>query len=365
MTLAYAVIIVVSIVLTKKWGRVASSSMWFFPLLLAAMVLGGLALLLVVDINSIQVDRWYMIETVWQNIKNGRYPYLPSGHSPTGLYHADRFHGSGIPGPFPFYFALTIPFHLAGLLGMLPVISAVIPLAFLYQNHDKKAATIAAILLCMSPAFWWEVAARSTLFFNGVLVVVALRLVDRISTRRSPVSYMVHGAISGLALSTRSVVFLPLCIYLTAKYLRNRQVTGFTLSIAAMGLVFGMTVVPLYIWDYQLFFTYNPLLLQGSMLPKPFILLLTGASVYFGYRSSTPMHTLGNSGILLFTSVAIYALIVWTRNPESHLITGDYIDISYFILAMPFLLSVLSDAKAFKEPFATPQEKRWSDLLAR
>ena len=60
--------------------------------------------------SQLNVDRWSVISSFWDNAFSGKYPYAAQSHM--GNY----------PGPFPVYFVLALPFYLAQEIGYLSLL---------------------------------------------------------------------------------------------------------------------------------------------------------------------------------------------------------------------------------------------------
>ena len=171
----------------------------YIVIVIAFSVFMGIVLLTIPQ-ESLRVDRYEMIKLFWDNTLARINPYTPRG------IHTN------IPGPFPCYFILALPFYLCKEIGLLSLTGFLFFSYLLYRSGaSMKSRTIALLLLAGSPAFAWEITCRSTIFLNMVLVVGLIQQMERWSkggfTARASIGY---GLLTGFIACTRSVTILVL-----------------------------------------------------------------------------------------------------------------------------------------------------------
>lgn len=285
-----------------------------------------------VDPNNIQVDRWSAIHNFISFLTQGKYPYLATTHL------------GGYGSPFPVWQLFHIPFYWMGDVAF-AFIFVLIILSFSLIRYFKSysQSTIYFILLVVSPAFWYEVFVRSDLMYNFIICFIICTMIyfKGISKNKHIVKL---GIISGLLLSTRLSVIIPIGILLFQDF------TTFSIKekikfIAISLFTFCLTFLPFILWDVKdlLFFEYNPFILQtrqGSI----FELIILGIMVvYFSNKTKGSL----NKG-LFFTSITIVLFVATTfihrminQNFEYSLFSSMF-DITYFNMALPFVIFDLS-----------------------
>lgn len=215
-------------------------------------------------------------------------------------------------------------------------------------TKNKKSSLLYLLLLAISPAFWYEVTVRSDLFYNFLLVLMAIIYFQKknYTIDKNPI---LLGAICGLFLSTRLSIVIPFFIYFfqdfTLSRLKNK--TGFIFMIV---FCFVVSFLPLVFWDFDtlFFFEYNPFVLQsrqGSLLE---VIVIGSLSVLLALTWKMDFLKFN-----AYTAYATTALVLVTflhkminTNFANHLFSRTY-DITYFNMALPFL--ILSIAYSFSD----------------
>ena len=288
---------------------------------------------------NLQVDRWSAIHNFIQNLFGGIYPY--SAHTHLGGY------GS----PFPIWQVFHIPFYLLGNVGLGMLFSFILLAAFLvwfFEEYYKPL--IFMILICISPAFWYEVAVRSDLIYNFMFCLITIGFLFRKKYSIQHQSVWL-GVLCGLFLSTRFSIIIPFAIYLFPDFIKAGIKQKIIFSLVAI-LVFILTFLPLIFWNYNtlFFFKYNPFILQtrqGSML-EVIIIAILGLFLSlkwkenFSYCSSFISITL----IILVAATFLHRMI--SDGFNAGLFDSAY-DITYLNMALPFILFSISSPKQFKK----------------
>jgi len=297
------------------------------------LFIGILLLHFIINPYSLQVDRWSAIHNFLQNLFNGVYPY--SAHTHLGGY------GS----PFPVWQAFHIPFYLMGNVGLGMLFSVIMLSIFLiWFFNDYRKAYIFFILLLISPAFWYEAAVRSDLIYNFILCFIAIGFIHkkRYSIQQQALGL---GILCGLFLSTRFAIVIPFAIFLFPDFVR----AGIKQKIIFGGvaiMVFVISFLPFVFWSNNtlFFFKYNPFVLQtrqGSLLE---VLIISILGIYLSTKWK------GNiSNCFEYIAICIVTLVIITfthRMISDHFVNGLFdsaYDITYFNMALPFVIYVLAE----------------------
>ena len=303
---------------------------WFLALLIIFSCIAGI-LQLSIDPLTLNVDRWSAIHNFLSGMFCGHYPY------------GQQTHLGGYGSPFPVWQILHIPFYALGNVGMSIIIVTILFLWTLYRLYSPKVALVAGILLCISPAFWYEIAVRSDLITNIMLsALIAEWLVHK---NVKLINNVIGLAILvGLTLSTRLIAVIPLCVLYGYEFLQLswKKQSLFLLIILS---TFTLTMLPFALWQGStlLFFEYNPFVLQtrqGSFL----VLLIfacgaIGVTIWMHGRMNYRTIITG----LLLTSLVVMSFVekMWKENLWTELFSSTF-DITYLSVALPFYILHLS-----------------------
>lgn len=231
---------------------------------LVGLPLAGVAVLHRIPMETILNDRYYMIQTFWDNLLLGEHPYIPHVK---GVFH-------NIPSAFPFYFVLAYPAYLIHEIGVLPIAAFILfCIAILHASSrniriiTNRGAMCAVLLLATSACFWYELVTRSTLIFNAsffMLFIIATRNLRYTVTS----NWVIAGICSGLILSTRSVFSVILAGYYLFKVKSyGAEWRKISAELLLAGGVFLLTIAPVYLWHPADFIKYNPFSVQSTFLP--------------------------------------------------------------------------------------------------
>ena len=303
---------------------------WFLVLLIVFACIAGISQLSI-DPLSLNVDRWSAIHNFLSGMFCGHYPY------------GQQTHLGGYGSPFPVWQILHIPFYALGNVGMSIIIVTILFLWTLYRLYSPKVALVAGILLCISPAFWYEIAVRSDLITNMMLsALIAEWLVHK---NVKLINNVIGLAILvGLTLSTRLIAVIPLCVLYGYEFLQLSWKKQSLFLLIILG-TFTLTMLPFALWQGStlLFFEYNPFVLQtrqGSFL----VLLIfacgaIGVTIWMHGRMNYRTIITG----LLLTSLVVMSFVekMWKENLWTELFSPTF-DITYLSVALPFYIVYLS-----------------------
>jgi len=257
---------------------------------------------------------------------NGEYPY-GSGTRPSG---------------FPFLFVLALPFYLPGEVGWWQIVSFIV-IGFLFYHARHSTAPGKIALLLFSPAFLYEVAVRSELFSNMVVVMLYLWIFERFACDRTPGRMLVLGLLGGLVLSTRGVVLIVYAVYFVYSFRRDMQ-TGLIFAFGVLAS-FAATILPFVVWDVGRFLRHGPLAIQTKNLPTPWIAVMLLLAVSSGVCVRSKIGVWEMVTALLFGSVTVSFILTLLQVGWSAAVWQDKFDISYFCFALSFLLAISAPSR--------------------
>lgn len=282
--------------------------------------------------ETLNVDRWSVISSFWNNYFSDKYVYLATSHM--GNY----------PGPMPFYYILALPFYLLGELGYFSLFGLIIFLILL--RYDKVASskqTVFIILLFISTFNFWEIISRSNIFLNASLVLFSMIYLFKNIEKRTPYFVLWSGILIGLMLSTRNVFVIPYIVtFLYLLKFKEISVTQvFQLGIIAV-FTFILTFLPFTYNYFEEFKTINPFIIQSDYLMPQYLTYLCVVSTFmFVFLVKSKEDVYFYSGIALFLTILVYYMYHVLNSGFYEAFFESRIDLSYFILSMPFLLFYL------------------------
>ena len=298
----------------------------------------GIAIQYSIDPLTIQVDRWSAIHNFLEGMLQGIYPY------------GQQTHLGGYGSPLPVWQLVHLPFYVMGNVGL--SIFAVIGL-FIYtinKTRGMQVALAATLLLILSPTCWYEIAVRSDLITNILLVTIIVEwlMYYQISLSKRTVSLAI---LSGLLLSTRLVAVIPLAViygyeFLTMGWKKQSIFLGISL------LTFGLTLVPFLLWEGStlFFFEYNPFVLQTRQGSGYSLLIFTAiaVSITLYMKEDRRMRLTITGGLLTCLVTIAFFEKMWAENLWNELFSPTF-DITYLSMALPFyLVEIASSCKKSK-----------------
>ena len=306
---------------------------YFFLILALAILLLSLFLLHHIDRYSVRVDRWSALAFWSESLKNGHYTYGTPTH--LGNYAS----------PFPVWQLFHFPFYLMGDTAYGQLFCLMIFFVALFYWRTKMNIGRIVLLLALSPGFWWEIAVRSDLLSNMLLLFVfltALFFCPAFWGRHK----ILTAAITGLFLCTRLFVAIPLFLYFFPQFLKFsiKEKIGFMLTVIAC---FTIPFLPFLFGEHGILHhpEYNPFILQvrqGSswMFAAGCILILIAALVW---KRMSDLYFL--AGLFLFALILARGIKVGLEDGWLSAIFDPRFDKSYFTICIPFFLYIIHETK--------------------
>lgn len=288
-----------------------------------------------IDPYSLQVDRWSALHFPIQNLLSGVYPYAANTHL------------GGYASPFPVWQILHVPFYLMGNVGLSFFFAFALFLWSMFKVQGRAKATMAGLLMCSSVAVWYEVAVRSDLLTNMLLLAAMINLVlHRMSREWVDAKCWWKACAVGLLASTRMIVLVPLAILLFPYLVGmkwHRQISVVLLTM----LVFLLTFAPFALWDWQSFYHFemNPWTLQtrqGNV--SDFVLFLPLVICLASNHKMNPRRYYRNSAFALAAFVAVTFVHNMYSTENWNLFSSTF-DITYISTCLPFCFMSMVDSK--------------------
>lgn len=305
-------------------AKVKQPLVWLSAIVGVALI-GGVYLQYAIDPYSLQVDRWSALHNFLQYMLNGEYPYAANTHL------------GGFGSPFPIWQLFHLPFYLLGNVGLSIFVVTLLFVVVVCKCYGTKMAVCVSALLFLCPAYWYEVAVRSDLMTNLLLVSIVVMALHKYKISLSN-HLCLLGLLVGCLASTRLIALIPMAVLYGKEFLQL-SLKDKCVFIATVLFVFALTFLPFLMWDGStlLFFEYNPFVLQtrqGSALVFVLFALIAIGMVLYADRKKISVY-LVTGGLLnllvLFAMVEkMYLMDAWTK-----LFTPMF-DITYFSAALPF-----------------------------
>ena len=325
LTYLVVIILIVGFIHNKNISWLKSNV--FFVIALIFYSISHIVLFQFLDINQLNVDRWSIISSFWENVSIGEYPYLATSHM------------GNHPGPLPIYFLITWPFLKFGEIGLFSLVGFIIFSVFLRKKNSQYDSVTGILILMTSVALLWEILTRSTIFTNSVLFLISLNWFLNINFKNK--NQLISSAIiAGLLLSTRTIFIIPLAIF-SIYYLKNKIASFKTLFIwtTLIFLSFLISFLPFLIFYFEDFLQVNPFTIQSEqLLPKYYFPLLILFAIYLGYISKNKQAVIFNTGIGFLITFTVYFCHIAFNEGIADSFFNSKADISYSLFSLPFFI---------------------------
>ena len=301
---------------------------YFYYLLVACYAALQLVMFRLIQPATLHVDRWSLIQAFWDAFLKGNYPY------------AVRSHLNGSVGTMPVYFLLAFPFYLLHEIGYFSLAGLVVLAIYLRKNHTAgDSLRLLAVVLCSLPVFW-EIAVRSTILVNSVLFLLYTAWIWDTGISKTK-NFWIAALLGGLLLSTRTVFSLGLVIY-TMYMVRQREVK--LTRIVTWGLlvmaVFCLTLLPFVLLFPGEVLHHNPFRIQSEQLLSPLLsVMMIAIAMLAGLFVRDKSSLLFLNGLVYLIAFIVFVVHISGEDSLMHDYLGNRIDVSYSMLAFPFLIA--------------------------
>lgn len=306
-----------------KWF---DSKVFYYGLLITCSLM-FLLLFRYVKVESLNVDRWSVINVFWEHVFAGKYPY--SVQSNMGNY----------PGPLPVYFLLALPFYLIGEIGIFSITGFLLLALFMRRNLTPHKSAVCLILIILSIPILWEISVRSTIVVNAVLFILYTSwLLDLDMNKKK--NFLLSAILGGLVLSTRSILVLVFVVY-GMYMLRNRLLLFPKLMLwgSIVLFVLVLTILPFILVYPNEFLKMNPLFVQTEhLLPLWFSLIFIVFAIIAGWYCKNKHNLYFAVGVVYAFFFACYAGFNCFEYGFTQAYFGSIIDLSYGLFGFVFLL---------------------------
>ena len=323
MLIGYMVLLFTGPVIFNKLSWRASAV--FFITLVFCSIVFNILVDASIKPESIKVDRWSAITSWDKKILHGEYPYEA------------RTHLGGIVSGLPGLFIITLPFYFMGDVGYFQAATLLLfgLVCAMVLKADKRVP--AFLLFFLSIGFLWEIFVRSEIGGNAVITILSMIILERYRGRQTVKTMLLCGAILGYLMAMRTVFLVPCAIYLV-RWLDFKKI-GRTAAFAITSLtVFCLLLFPFIAWDMHKFLSNNPFHEQSDKMPLGLAACFVVGAVVCGFFARSLERAVLVSGYVLFGLIGSGFLIKIFRAGFTQAFWGSGFDISYFMVALPFLV---------------------------
>lgn len=288
-------------------------------LILTTAILSLSQILLFNRIGSI--GRIPSINDWWSLLMKGIFPYL----------------SDLTPSSFPGLFILSAPFYFMGKPDFIIALGILILLFILIRYKKDDELILAHILFLSTPIVVYEFAVRSELTFNVMLIILTCYLYeDYFKYKKISKNFLI--ILSGIALSTRSVVFI-IFGFLFLYRVKKEGLKNINLFILP-AIFFVLLLLPFIFWDFNDFITRGPFAIQSllSNIPNMILVVFIFLGIILGYFIKDIDEIFTFSGYLLFLMIIVSYLLKVFQFGFFEAFYNDKIDLSYLAFLQPLLI---------------------------
>ena len=275
-----------------------------------------------IDGDNLNVDRWSALEITVESIINGQYPY-------TRLDHMGQMTSN-----FPALGFIALPFYYLGDVGYLQVFVYIIFSVYLYKSTSIRTALFINLLYLFSPALLWEIAVKSDLVSNIMLVILFIQYWKRKHNNILEKPILLGGVLTFLLL-TRGIVVIPLIIF----FFKDLLISKFNVKIKFIisSVIFGIIIsspILFTVPNWNTLINYNPLVIQTNKAPIfSYILLILTFVIPFLVKNRNNYNFYIAIIIFLIPFTAFVNSII--HNSWYSTIFEHKYDISYLSMCLP------------------------------
>jgi len=289
--------------------------------------------LILIDPYSIRVDRWSALSFFWDSVFAGKYPYGTHTHVSE----------TNFASPFPIWHLINLPFYLLKDVGISIIFFLCLFSFSIYKYFESyKKALLVLILLLISPAYWWEILVRSDGLSNALLVMMLILWYTKYKKSLSN-DIGISILICGLIAATRFTALLPLALFFFQPYLKLpvKQKIIFPLSALSIAI---LAFLPFILWDTDswVFFSRNPFMSQTGNGDWRILLVMFFVGIFTALNWNTIEDFFATAAIFITIFILLNQLVRLSHFPEAHFFSDAVVDISYFTLALPYLIILVA-----------------------
>ena len=301
---------------------------WIFLSVCGLIFIGFIAVNYIIDGNTLNTDRWSALEVTVKSALNFEYPYNVKDHLGKTT--------SNLPG----LFYLGLPFYLIGNIGLLQAFVFGLLIFLVYKLKYKNTEKLFFLtLLLLSPAYLWEVIAKSDLMSNIFLLLFFMFLWDFKNKKDYFKNRYLLSFLSAFFVLTRAIVAIPLTLFLFKKFVKTSCNNKLKFSL---GFLISMILISLPVLislpEYEVMVEHNPFNHQTRVGPKYLQYFFLIVPFYYSFYVLKMKDVLKYSFKILTTLLFLILAYYVFKFGFYKAVTMSYFDISYLGMILPFLI---------------------------
>jgi hypothetical protein len=288
--------------------------------------------LILIDPYSIRVDRWSALSFFWDSVFAGTYPYGTHTHVSE----------TNFASPFPIWHLINLPFYLLKDVGISIIFFLCLFSFAIYKYFESyQKALLVIILLLISPAYWWEILVRSDGLSNALLVMMLILWYTKNNKSLSN-NLAISILICGLIAATRFTALLPLALFFFQPYLKLPIKQKIIFPLSAL-FIATLAFLPFIFWDTEtwVFFSRNPFMSQTGNGDWRILLVMFFVGIFMALNWNTIEEFFATAAIFISTFILLNQLVRLSHFPEANFFSDAVVDVSYFTLALPYIIILI------------------------
>ena len=287
---------------------------------------------IVVDGYTLNVDRWSAMTVGIEALLHGEYPYSAIDHL------------GGRTSNLPTLFFIGIPFYLIGNLGFLQSFAFLVfvyALFIIFKNYRDRLFCFA--LLVLSPAYLWEIYVKSDLMSNFIFVLLFVVIVQNRIFENKKINTGVLSFLSATLLLSRLTAIIPLTLLLFKTFYNfslRKKIVFVTISILTLSLFTFICFNQ--VESLEHFKQHNPFELQNRQLPTLVSFITILIPTMYSFKIKNLQSLIQATTYFMLIPIMIALILNISEDGLYYNVIGSGFDISYFNIAMPFLLLLLT-----------------------
>ncbi|WP_144282177.1 hypothetical protein [Chryseobacterium echinoideorum] len=275
---------------------------------------------LITDPYSLKIDRWQTVEYSLDYWLHGKY-----------IYATKNFMGN-IPSYLPGQLLLMLIFYLLGNVGYMQA-AAMILFGWIIKKefHSGRICLLGISLLLFSLSYIYEAVCKSDFISSFIITsffILYWHQKYKVNYFQKPI---ILGLIVGVLCLTRSVVILPLVLFLCRSFFIAAWNEKIKFAITFfLTVVFLMSTVILPAENINEVLNYNPLGMQGQ-LSLTVVLFFLFTTIFLSFILQKIKHVFLWSSIIIFAVMASHIIEQILRNTAV-----EFLNVTYLAAALPF-----------------------------
>lgn len=274
------------------------------------------------DPYSLKIDRWQTAEYSLDYWLHGEY-----------IYATRNFMGN-ISSYLPGQLLFLLIFYLLGNIGYMQAAALILfGIAILKEFRENNIRVLGILMMFFSLSFIYDAVCKSDFISSFIIVSFFILYWHRKYSDNYFRKPLLLGVILGILCLTRSVVVIPLILFLCKSFFKA-SLSAKAKFILAFFLTSGVLLLSVLLpaKDFDYILAYNPLEVQGqsNIFVVLFFLIL---SIFLSFRIEKIRHVFHYSTIIIFSLMFSYIIEQLLRQTES-----NFLNITYPAAALPFCI---------------------------